>query len=255
MAEDGVGTRPQVFVVDSHANCVSLSSTKKPRWAGVRQKFILPLVGLTLLGLVVEGFFIYKLYKQNEALVCKSSLCQNLSTPESSAQKAGSMMGQVGPEVQPHLQHIQQKAFAHLMGPDTVGETNIVEWVNDGDAIIYNMSYNNGRLLVKNAGYYYLYSKLQLDAAEKCSLIQHTVMRETKAYDTPLELMKSKSFHCLTLRPPNGKNPDEQDLWQSFLAGIFKLDSGDKIFVKLENIKKMRPGPTDNFMGAFMISP
>lgn len=197
-------------------------------------------------------------------------------------------------------------------GPDTVGETDIVEWVNDGDAIIYNMSYNNGRLLVKNAGYYYLYSKLQLDAAEKCSLIQHKVMRETKAYDTPLELMKSKrlvsaplltsflccctcayhatclalhlciftcklksvpsslwsgkcvlwqiwhvssSFHCLTPRPSNRKNPEEQDLWQSFLAGIFKLDSGDKIFVKLENIKKMRPGPTDNFMGAFMISP
>ncbi|CAK6968374.1 tumor necrosis factor ligand superfamily member 14-like [Scomber scombrus] len=157
--------------------------------------------------------------------------------------------------VQPHLQHIQQKAFAHLMGPNTVGNTNIVQWVNEGDAIIYNMSYNNSKLIVKNAGYYYLYSTLQLNAVEKCSLITHKVIRKTKAYGRELELMKSKSFHCLNPIPSNGKDSDGQDLLQSFLAGIFKLDSEDEIYVTLDNIKKMHPGPTENFMGAFMISP
>ncbi|KAM7418836.1 hypothetical protein PAMA_016116 [Pampus argenteus] len=195
MAEGSVGTGHHMFVVDSQANFVSTPSTKKPRWSRVGQKLLLMLVALALLGLVVEGFFIYKLYKQNESY----NLCQKMSTPKTSAQQGGTIMGRVGPEdskefvtVQPRQQEIQHRPFAHLMGPNSVGEKNVVQWVNDvGEAITYNMSYNNGRLSVIKDGYYYLYSKVELNAAEECSLIQHKVWKDTMAYEKSIALMIS----------------------------------------------------------------
>ncbi|XP_070841464.1 tumor necrosis factor ligand superfamily member 14-like [Chaetodon trifascialis] len=266
MAEGGMGTCPQVFVVDSQANYTSVTGGKKPRWAGAGQKFLLLLVGLTVLGLVVEGYLIYNLYQKTEAFShCKSHpLCQNLSNHKTSGQQGGTIMSRVGPKassepptVRPHLETDQQRPFAQLIGSGSpIGEHNVVQWVHKGgETITYLMGYNNGRLLVEKEGHYYLYSKVTLNAAEECSLIQHKVMKDTKAYDHSIELMKSKSFRCRTPKPSNAKFSGGDDLWNSFLAGIFHLEKGDQIFVTLEDIQKMRPGTTDNLMGAFMISP
>lgn len=65
----------------------------------------------------------------------------------------------------------------------------------------------------------------------------------------------SYSFRCKTQKPLNPKPPDAEDMWSSFLAGIFHLHRGDRISVTLENIQKIRSGPSYNFMGAFMIFP
>lgn len=56
------------------------------------------------------------------------------------------------------------------------------------------MSYDKGRLIVEQEGYYYLYSKVQLNAADDCVVIQHEVVRDTNAYGQPIPLMKSKRF-------------------------------------------------------------
>ncbi|XP_041789460.1 tumor necrosis factor ligand superfamily member 14-like isoform X2 [Chelmon rostratus] len=266
MAERGVGACPQVFVVDSQANYTSVPGGKKPRWARAGQKFLLLLVGLTVLGLVVEGYLIYNLYKKTEAFsLCMSHpLCQNLSSPKTSGRQGGTLMSRVGPyesneipTVRPHVEQDQQRPFAQLIGSGSpIGENNVVQWVHKGgETITYNMGYNNGRLLVEKDGHYYLYCKVTLNAAEECSLIQHKVMKVTKAYDNAIELMKSKSFRCRTPKPSTAKSSGGDDLWNSFLAGIFHLQKGDEIFVTLEDIQKMRPGTTDNLMGAFMISP
>ena len=78
-------------------------------------------------------------------------------------------------------------------GPGTpAGEDNVVQWVEKGEAITYDIGYSNGRLLIKKEGYYYLYSKVTLNAVEECRLTQHKVMKRTKAYDLDIELMKSK---------------------------------------------------------------
>ena len=70
-----------------------------------------------------------------------------------------------------------------------------MQWEHQvGEAITKHMGYHNGHLLVEEGGYYYLYSKVTINAAEDCKLIQHTVMKVTKAYDAPIELMKSKRF-------------------------------------------------------------
>lgn len=75
------------------------------------------------------------------------------------------------------------------------GPNNVVQWEHrSGETITSNMGYHNGRLLVEKDGHYYLYSKVTLNAAEECSLIQHKVMKETKAYDQAIELMRSKRF-------------------------------------------------------------
>ncbi|XP_075946891.1 tumor necrosis factor ligand superfamily member 14-like [Anarhichas minor] len=261
MAEGGVGTCPQVFVVDRQASYISQPSGKVSRWTRVSQKFLLLLVGLTLLGLVVEGCFIYRLYKKTEEFsLCRyHPLCQNLSHPQISGQQGGAIIRQVGPKesneiptVPPHLDQVQQKPFAHLIGFTDRIVDKVVVWVDD---VTHSMVYDgHGRLSVEKEGYYYLYSKLTLNAAEECSVIQHKVMKDTNAYNNvPIMLMRSKSYRCHT--QTRSKASGGQDLWNSFLAGIFHLRSKDKIYVTLENITEIRPGPADNFMGAFMISP
>lgn len=73
------------------------------------------------------------------------------------------------------------------------GENNVVQWeYKRDDTSLHHMGYSKGRLLVQMEGHYYLYSKLTWNAAEECSLVQHKVMKVTKAYDQPIELMKSK---------------------------------------------------------------
>ena len=190
-------------------------------------------------------------------------------------------------------------------------ENNVVQWTHEsGDAITHQMGYDKGQLLVEKEGYYYLYSKVQLNAVLECSLILHKVMKDTSAYGLPIELMRSKrlvlvlhftsslcccncgysgasclylhisvfggklmlvlplsfllrnlvlffstSLRCRTPKPVSVKALEGEDLWNSFLAGIFHLQIGDKVFVTLDNIQKIRTGPTDNFMGAFMIFP
>ncbi|KAM9362967.1 tumor necrosis factor ligand superfamily member 14-like [Symphorus nematophorus] len=266
MAEGGVGTCPQVFVVDSQASYVSVPSGKKPRWVRAGQKFLLLLVGLTTLGLLVEGYLIYNLYRKSEtfSLCVSHPLCQNLSNPSTSDQQGGPIKSQMrGGESNeiltrpPHTEQDQKKPFAQLIGSGSpAGDNNVVQWLHKGgEAITYNMGYKNGRLLVEKEGYYYLYSKVTLNAVEECTLIQHKLMKVTMAYGVPIELMKSKSFRCRTARPSSAKSTDGEDLWNSFLAGIFQLQEGDEIFVTLDDLQKMRPGTTENLMGAFMISP
>ncbi|KAM3864603.1 tumor necrosis factor ligand superfamily member 14-like [Diretmus argenteus] len=228
MADGVAGTYPQVFVVDSQASYSPLPSAKSTRWASVSQKLLLLLVGLALLGVVVEGCFTYYLYNKSENL------------PQTPHQPGGTMnqMGSKG-------------------SGSPVGKDNVVQWVHtDGDAFTYRMGYNNGCLLVQEEGYYYLYSKVHLNAAEECSAIKHKVMKNTTAYDQPLELMKSNRFHCRTQRSSSAKDQKEpvgDDLWNSFLGGVFHLRPGEEIYVTLEDGKKMRLGTADNFMGAFMI--
>lgn len=123
--------------------------------------------------------------------------------------------------VEPHVEQIQKRPFAQLIGQNLsntqclileficngffatlipiagssnpVGENNVVQWEHKGGETFTNhMGYSKGQLLVQMEGHYYLYSKVTLNAAEECSLVQHKVMKVTKAYGQAIELMKSK---------------------------------------------------------------
>lgn len=67
MASEGAsGARPQVFVVDRQASYVSMPDGKRTKWATAGHTCLLLLLGIALLGLTVQAFFIYKLYKHVE---------------------------------------------------------------------------------------------------------------------------------------------------------------------------------------------
>ncbi|XP_041640380.1 tumor necrosis factor ligand superfamily member 14-like [Cheilinus undulatus] len=269
MAEACVASNPQVFVVDSQASYISVPMGKKQRWERSGQNLLLLLVGLLMFGLVVQGCLIYNLYKKTEAFSHHMShpFSQNLSGPILSSLKGGITLSQVGhkgsndtSKVGAPAQEVQQRPFAHLMGANSIlDEDNVVQWINDGgETVTRNMSYRDGRLLVEKEGYYYLYSKVTLDA-EDCSFFQHEVFKDTKAYGKPIQLMKSKRIHCWTPRSSDETSLDEtpphgEELWNSFLAGIFHLEEGDKVFVRLDSKEKKLQATADNLLGAFMIS-
>lgn len=74
-----------------------------------------------------------------------------------------------------------------------VRKDNVVEWEHTGgEASTSRMNYSRGRLQVQEEGYYYLFSKLTFNASEQCKLVQHKVMKVTRAYGKPIELMRSK---------------------------------------------------------------
>ncbi|KAM9313778.1 tumor necrosis factor ligand superfamily member 14-like isoform 1-T2 [Pholidichthys leucotaenia] len=261
MSEGEVGAGPHVFVVDSQASYIHMPTEKKRRWTRTGQNLLLLLVGLTMLGLTVQAFLIYNLYKKTETFSFSSSNgpYQNTSNPKASKQ-SGPIMIPVGSgeSNEVHLVQTQtyERPFAHLIGPNNIiGDKNEVQFLKEGEAVTNLMKYNNSRLTVEKEGYYYIYSKVQLNAAEECVLIQHKVIKHSGAYGKPIPLMKSKSNRCSTSRPSGVKSSGREDLWNSFLAGIFHLQSADEIYVTLENIHTMRPGPSENFMGAFMIYP
>lgn len=174
------------------------------------------------------------------------------------------------------------------------GRNSVVQWIHTGgETVLSGMGYHNGSLLVESDGHYYLYCMLTFDASDECKLIQHRVIKATRAYGQPIELMKSKRLvkwsrqhqhfipnvfavgkiknnHQFSLSPslttPSSyrcPNPDNETkkpprigrdyVWNSFLAGIFHLQAGDQIYVVLEDISKMKASTTGNLMGAFMI--
>lgn len=72
-----------------------------------------------------------------------------------------------------------------------VGDNDVVQWEYKSDEN-HRMGYHNGRLLIEMEGFYYIYSKLTVNAAEECSVVQHKVTKVTKAYGDPIELLQSR---------------------------------------------------------------
>ncbi|XP_036963363.1 tumor necrosis factor ligand superfamily member 14-like [Acanthopagrus latus] len=248
---------------DSQADYANVPSGKKRRWTTTTQKILFLLVGLNMLGLVVQRWLIYSLHEKMEVLsLCMSrSVCQNLSDPQQSVQQGVTTISPVGLNVTESSEILdptdpdQQRPLAHLTGANIMSaggnNINVLQWRHSGgESLLSNMAYSNGRLLVQKTGYYYIYSKVTVNAAQECSPILHRVLSVTSVYDKPIELMRSKSLHCL--ENPEPAREDGENLWNSFLAGIFDMQSGDEIFVTVEN-SQVRPGNTENLMGAFMI--
>ncbi|XP_046872844.1 tumor necrosis factor ligand superfamily member 14-like, partial [Hypomesus transpacificus] len=170
---------PQVFVVDSQASIAPLPSRQHRRWGGICQRLLPLLVGLALLGLVVQSGCIYYLYKRTEALQLPH---QDGSVLSRSGSKEAN---EIPTLVRTRPPERQQRASAHLLaspglflppplsGSSEVSE-DIVHWDSGprGDAYTQGMDYKDGYLEVKEKGYYYVYSKVHF---QECSLFKHKV--------------------------------------------------------------------------------
>lgn len=256
MSEDGTAPPPQVFVVDSQASYISMPSGKKSTWAKAGQKFLLLLLGLSVLAILVEGYLIYILYQRTEAFSrCGSNpLCHNSSHPLKPEEQNGRISSQKGNKESneiPPLQ-TQKRPLAHLLGAeDPVGDNDEVRWNSHTKQDIVKMGYNNSRLIIQQEGFYYVYSKVEIDVSQETKPIFHKIMKSSNAYMWHnIELLNSKSNCC---QHKGLLNSDVEDIRSSFLAGIFHLQKGDQIFVTLSRIQKLSRGANRNCFGAFLI--
>ncbi|XP_032417744.1 uncharacterized protein LOC116719355 [Xiphophorus hellerii] len=253
MSEDGSAPTPQVFVVDSQASYLSVPRSKKSTWARVGQKFLPLLVALFALSIFVEGYLIYILYQRTEAFsgCVSNNLCHNLSHSVKSEQQNGRSSSRIGtPESNeiPPLQP-QKRPFAHLMGAQKSND-NVVQWKSQGHDDRRRMEYLNSRLIIKQEGYYYVYSKLVVDVLEATSPIFHKIVRNPSGYATSIDLLKSKSNWGLEKRSDGVSGENK---WRSFLSGIFFLQEGDEIYVTLSNMETLSPEANENCLGAIWI--
>ncbi|XP_036804200.1 tumor necrosis factor ligand superfamily member 14-like [Oncorhynchus mykiss] len=254
MAEGHAGQYPQVFVVDSQASYTPLPSWRHLRWGGIGPRALQLLVGLAVVGIVMEAGFIVHLYNRTGALINVQSFIQ----------RSGSAQGLTGSEetneilVKPTRRkvppEIQRKPSAHLIGSSQpVGEDSVVQWESDKglSAFTDQMDYKDGHLVAQRKGHYYVYSKVHF--VEDCFLFKHKVMRITEGYkNKPLVLMKANRFHCPS-QDSRPKKISHQNLLNSYLGGVFRLLPGDIIYATVDNGTLLRLGAEDNFMGAFMI--
>ncbi|KAL4648741.1 tumor necrosis factor ligand superfamily member 14-like [Arapaima gigas] len=238
---------PQVFVVDSQASAPRSPFLAPRCGTGMAWRLLWLLVGLALLGVLVEGLFIYHLYQK--------PLVSN-PYPGPRATRHSSLTLLLGHASHTHLTHLTHLTnlnklshitytftSAHLQQFSLYGKG--FSWGEFGDAFVYGMVVKNNGLLVQTEGYYFIYSKVHFSEVN-CSIFKHTVLRYTQRYAGVIELMKAKHFHCQGRKLEGMRN--------SYLGGIFHLHTNDSITVKVEDSSQIRLQETaDNFFGAYMI--
>ncbi|MBN3299586.1 TNF14 factor, partial [Amia calva] len=243
---------PSVFVVDSKAN-MPLPPEPRRRQKSVAQKLLYLLVSLAVAGMLIEGYFIYRLWMR-QPVSTALALCSTRVHFVSTRLSHFNFLKIVWKEKVTKLaKMLPKKPAAHVTGCNcSYGEDGKLHWDGvNGDAFTHDMNYRDGSLFIKQEGYYFIYSKIfygaeECQSARHMSLFKHTVMRSTPRYPSELELMKSKRYYC--------KKPSEQGLANSFLGGVYHLVDGDQIFVKVEQRKLIRlQSSSENFFGAFLI--
>lgn len=116
------------------------------------------------------------------------------------------------------------------------------------------LGYREGSLVIARAGYYYVYSKVQLGGVGcppglSGSLpITHGLYKRTPRYPEELELLVSR-------RSPCARGANARVWWDSsFLGGVVHLDAGEEVVVRVpeERLVRLRDG-TRSYFGAFMV--
>lgn len=123
-----------------------------------------------------------------------------------------------------------------------------------GLAFLRGLSYRDGALVVAQAGYYYIYSKVQLGGTgcsqglTGCLPITHGLYKRTASYPEEVELLVNRRSRC-------GRADGSQVWWDSsFLGGVVHLDVGDEVVVRMpgERVIQVHDG-TRSYFGAFMV--
>ncbi|XP_051776252.1 tumor necrosis factor ligand superfamily member 14 [Erpetoichthys calabaricus] len=144
------------------------------------------------------------------------------------------------------------KASAHLTGcncssPGTAGP---LKWESKlGEAFTHEVDYtDNGSLLIKHEGFYYIYSKVfygEIACKQKPTYFSHAIYKKMPSYKKEIELMLMKKFYCI--------DSSGQWLANSYLGGVFHLQPDEEIYVKVDNKELVRLGTAENFFGVFQV--
>ncbi|XP_040846867.1 tumor necrosis factor ligand superfamily member 14 isoform X1 [Ochotona curzoniae] len=235
--------RPSVFVVDGQTDIPFTRLGRSRR----RQPCSAARVGLGLLllllgsGLAVQGWFLLQLHQRLGEL--------GMRLPD---QDTGSWEQLI----QEHRSHKASPA-AHLTGANSslASTGGPLLWETQlGLAFLRGLSYHDGALVTTQAGYYYIYSKVQLGGVgcpQGLSMdrpVTHGLYKRTSRYPEELELLVSRRSPCRRTASPR--------VWwdSSFLGGVVHLEAGEEVVVRVleEQLVHLRDG-TRSYFGAFMV--
>ncbi|XP_015204513.2 tumor necrosis factor ligand superfamily member 14-like [Lepisosteus oculatus] len=211
-----------VFVVDGKT---SASLDPQKRRTGMAQTLLFVLLTMVLLGILIEGYFIFQLWTRNSlSTACseKDKISFNKNSLQMSIQDENEIKS-----IQAEWD--QKKPKAHVTGCNcNASKEGKMFWESvNGDAFTHAIDYKDGSLVIKTEGYYFIYSKIfngQMDCKTSAKgTFKHSVYKSTQWFPGDLELMSSKRYHC--------RNDKEDMLDISFLGGIYHLKEGDQIFV------------------------
>uniref|UniRef100_A0A2K6AEQ0 TNF superfamily member 14 n=1 Tax=Mandrillus leucophaeus TaxID=9568 RepID=A0A2K6AEQ0_MANLE len=236
--EDSV-VRPSVFVVDGQTDIPFTRLGRSRR----RQTCSVARVGLGLLlllmgaGLAIQGWFLLQLHWRLGEMVTRLPV---------------SGTGGLTVERRSH----QNNPAAHLTGANSslTGSGGPLLWETQlGLAFLRGLDYHDGALVANKAGYYYIYSKVQLGGVGcplgLASTITHGLYKRTPRYPEELELLVSQQSPC-------GRATSNSRVWwdSSFLGGVVHLEVGEEVVVRVldERLVRLRDG-TRSYFGAFMV--
>ncbi|XP_006868945.1 PREDICTED: tumor necrosis factor ligand superfamily member 14 isoform X2 [Chrysochloris asiatica] len=146
---------------------------------------------------------------------------------------------------------------AHLTGANTslAASRGPLLWESQlGLAFLRGLDYRNGALVTSQAGYYYIYSKVQLGGLgcpQELSgslSVTHGIYKRTPRYPKELELLVSR-------RSPCGRGVNSRVWWDSsFLGGVVHLEAGEEVVVRVpeQRLVRLHDG-TRSYFGAFMV--
>uniref|UniRef100_A0A8C4TDN1 THD domain-containing protein n=1 Tax=Erpetoichthys calabaricus TaxID=27687 RepID=A0A8C4TDN1_ERPCA len=131
--------------------------------------------------------------------------------------------------------------------PGTAGP---LKWESKlGEAFTHEVDYtDNGSLLIKHEGFYYIYSKVfygEIACKQKPTYFSHAIYKKMPSYKKEIELMLMKKFYCI--------DSSGQWLANSYLGGVFHLQPDEEIYVKVDNKELVRLGTAENFFGVFQV--
>ncbi|XP_062969183.1 tumor necrosis factor ligand superfamily member 14 isoform X1 [Cynocephalus volans] len=235
--------QPSVFVVDGQTD---IPFTRLGR-SRQRQPCSTSRVGLGLLlllmgaGLATQGWFLLQLHWRLGEMVTR--------LPDKDT-------GSWEQLIQERRSH-QANPAAHLTGANSslTGSGGPLLWKTQlGLAFLRGLDYRDGALVTLQAGYYYIYSKVQLGGVG-CTQglasglpITHGLYKRTPRYPEELELLVSR-------RSPCGRSTSSRIWWDSsFLGGVVHLEAGEEVVVRVPDVQpiRLRDG-TRSYFGAFMV--
>uniref|UniRef100_A0A8I3NF45 TNF superfamily member 14 n=2 Tax=Canis lupus familiaris TaxID=9615 RepID=A0A8I3NF45_CANLF len=231
--------RPSVFVVDGQTDIpfTRLGRRRRSRPCSVAQLGLGLLLLLLVAGLAVQGWFLLRLHWRLGEMV----------TPLLDGDAAWKQLTQ-GTRADPLSPSPGANSSLTGSGGPLLWETKL------GLAFLRGLNYREGSLVIARAGYYYIYSKVQLGGVgcpqglSSGLPITHGLYKRTPRYPKELELLVSR-------RSPCGRATSPRVWWDSsFLGGVVHLDAGEEVLVRVpdERLVRLRDG-THSYFGAFMV--
>ncbi|XFG02332.1 PREDICTED: tumor necrosis factor ligand superfamily member 14-like [Capra hircus] len=213
--------RPSVFVVDGQTDIPfrRLGHSRRRQPCSAAQLGLGLMLLLVVAGLAVQGWFLLQLHWRLEAVSGPLQKCKTLGAAATRAE----------------AQARQTSSTPHR-GADfsRTGKEGPLRWKTKlGLAFLRGLSYRDGALVVAQAGYYYIYSKVQLGGTgcsqglTGCLPITHGLYKRTASYPEEVELLVNRRSRC-------GRADGSQVWWDSsFLGGVVHLDVGDEVVVRM----------------------